>query len=220
MDRIDVVFPCLDEAEALPSLLAALPDGYRAIVVDNGSTDGSAAVARAAGVTVVSEPRRGYGAAVHAGLMVSTAEVVVVCDADGTISPAQFPAVVAPIVAGTADLTIGRRRPTSPSAWPLVPRAANRVLARMLRTRTGTGIRDLGPVRAAYRVSLLELGIEDRRSGYPVELFLSAHHAGWRVQQVDVDYLPRIGRSKVTGTVSGAITAVLDMRRRIAESTR
>ncbi|WP_210724113.1 glycosyltransferase family 2 protein [Leifsonia sp. PS1209] len=220
MDRIDVVFPCLDEAEALPALLAALPPGYGAIVVDNGSTDGSAAVALAAGAQVVSEPRRGYGAAVHAGLLASTADIVIVSDADGTISPAQFPALVAPVATGTADLTIGRRRPASPRAWPLVSRAANGVLARMLSAKTAARIRDLGPVRAARRAPLLALGVEDRRSGYPVELVLRADRAGWRVRQVDVDYLPRIGRSKVTGTVGGAFTAVVDMRRRLAASAR
>lgn len=219
-DPIDVVFPCLNEAQALPALLAALPPRYRAIVVDNGSDDGSGDVAREAGARVVREPRRGYGAAVHAGLTAATSHLVVVSDADGTIDPAQFDAVVGPVEAGTADLTIGRRLPTTLSAWPPIPRAANWALARMLRKRTKTAIVDLGPVRAARRVELLRLAVEDRRSGYPVELFLRAHDDGWRIQQVDVDYRPRIGRSKVTGTVGGALTAVRDMRRRLADGTR
>lgn len=217
---IDVVLPCLDEAEALPALLAALPPHYRAIVVDNGSTDGSADVARRCGARVVTEPRRGYGAAVHAGLAAATAELVVVCDADGTIDPACFDALVAPVRAGSTDLVIGCRRPTSRAAWPLASRAANAVLARMIRSRTGLALRDLGPVRAANRMSLLELGVSDRRSGYPVELLLRAHEAGWRVQQVEVGYRPRIGRSKVTGSVRGYLTAVRDTRRRLAEAGR
>ena len=106
------------------------------------------------------------------------------------------------------------------SAWPFAARVANRVLARMIRSRTGVPLYDLGPVRAAYRVPLLELGVTDRRSGYPVELVLRAHRQGWRLQQVTVDYLPRVGRSKVTGSVRGYLTAVRDVRRQLAESAR
>lgn len=217
---MDVVFPCLDEAAALASLLPRLPDGFHPIVVDNGSTDASAAVARAAGAEVIVEGRRGYGAAVHAGLSAATADIVVVCDADGTIDPAQFEDLVAPVRAGVADLTIGSRNPTVSSAWPLSSRLANRALAGMLGRRTGTGIHDLGPVRAALREGLLGLCIEDRRSGYPVELVVRAAAAGWRIRQVDVDYHPRIGDSKVTGTTRGALTAIVDMRRRLQEAGR
>ena len=220
IEPIDVVFPCLNEEEALPSLLAALPPRYRAIVVDNGSTDATAEVARRAGARVVDEPRRGYGAAVKAGLEAATSELVVVCDGDGTIDPRQFDAVVRPVDSGAADLTIGHRRPTSRSAWPFTARVANRVLARLIRSRTGVPLYDLGPVRAAYRVPLLELGVTDRRSGYPVELVLRAHRQGWRLQQVAVDYLPRVGRSKVTGSVRGYLTAVRDVRRQLTESAR
>ena len=219
-EPIDVVFPCLNEAEALPTLLAALPPGYRAIVVDNGSTDGSAETARRAGALVVRESRRGYGAAVQAGLAAATSELVIVCDADGTIDPADFAALVAPVRAGEADLAIGRRRPASRSAWPLPARLANIVLAWMLRSRTGLALRDLGPVRATRRAPLLALGVSDRRSGYPVELVLRAYQAGWRLCQVDVAYRPRIGRSKVTGSLRGYATAVRDTRRRLAEGAR
>ncbi|MGN7799549.1 glycosyltransferase family 2 protein [Leifsonia sp. 22587] len=217
---IDVVLPCLNEADALPALLAALPPRYRAIVVDNGSTDASAEVARRAGARVVTESRRGYGAAVHAGLSAATSDTVVVCDADGSIHPAAFDALVAPLDDGTADLVIGRRRPTVRAAWPLPARAANVVLARMLRSRTGLPLYDLGPVRAARRLPLLGLGVDDRRSGYPVEVVLRAHRSGWRVAQVDVLYHPRIGRSKVTGSLRGYVTAVRDTRRRLAEAGR
>lgn len=219
-EPVDVILPCLDEADALPWLLGRIPTGYRAIVVDNGSTDGTADVARASGATVVVERRIGYGAAVHAGLQAATAGIVVVSDADGTIDPAQFEALVTPIRNGDAELTIGRRRPTTPTAWPLPQRIANQQLARMLRARTGASIQDLGPVRAASREGLLALGLEDRRSGYPVEVVIRAASAGWRIRQIDVDYRPRTGRSKVTGTIRGAVTAVLDMRRRLNEIVR
>ncbi|WP_431218908.1 glycosyltransferase family 2 protein [Leifsonia xyli] len=142
---IDVVFPCLNEAEALPVVLAAVPPRYRAIVVDNGSTDGSADVALLAGAVVVHEPSRGYGAAVHAGLAAATSDLVIVCDADGTIDPADFDALVTPVRVGDVELAIGRRRPVSRAAWPLPARVANLVLARMLRSRTGLPSATWGP---------------------------------------------------------------------------
>lgn len=219
-NQVDVVFPCLNEALALPPLLRSLPAGFRAIVVDNGSTDGSAAVAREGGAYVITEARRGYGAAVHAGLAAATSDIVIVSDADGTIDPSQFEVLVDPIRRGEADLTIARRIPTTAGAWPVAPRFANWVLAGMLRRQTGSELRDLGPARASLREELLALDITDSRSGYPVELFLRAVSAGWRVRQVDMDYSPRIGRSKVTGTVRGFLNAVSDMRRRMKEESR
>lgn len=218
-EQVDVVLPCLNEVEAIPWLIARIPRGFRAIVVDNGSTDGTAEAARAAGAQVVVESQRGYGAAVHAGVQAATADIVLVCDADGTIHPAEWEKLVAPVLAGRTDLAIGRRRPTARAAWSLPQRLANRQLARMLRARTGADIRDLGPVRAASREGLLALRVEDRRSGYPVELVLRAASAGWRIGQVEIDYHPRIGDSKVTGTARGALTAVVDMRRRLRETT-
>ncbi|MFC8732486.1 glycosyltransferase family 2 protein [Luteimicrobium sp. NPDC057192] len=212
---VDVVLPCLDEAAALPRLLARMPPGYRAVVVDNGSTDGSADVARAHGAVVVHEARRGYGAAAHAGLLTATADVVAFCDADGSFDPADLPRVTGPVLAGEADLVLGRRRPT-PGSWPPHARIANAVLAAELRRRTGRRVHDLGPMRAARRDALLALGLADRRSGYPLEVFLRAARAGWRIEEVDVRYQPRVGRSKVTGTVRGTVTAVRDMSRLLA----
>jgi len=212
---IDVVLPVLDEAAALPWVLNRLLPGYRAIVVDNGSTDGSAEVAGALGATVVHEARRGYGAAVHAGLEAATAEVVCVLDADGTLDPADLPALTAPVLAGTADLVLGARLPER-GAWPLHARIANRALARTVRRRTGAALTDLGPMRAARRADLLDLAIADRRSGWPLEAVLRAGTAGWRIIEVPVPYAVRTGRSKVTGTVRGTVRAVRDMRRVLA----
>lgn len=210
--RADLVLPCLDEAEALPWVLGRLPEGWRAIVVDNGSTDGSADLARSLGATVVHESRRGFGAACHAGLLAATAPYVCFCDCDGSLDPALLPGFVARIAAGESDLVLGRRRPQSRGAWPAHARAGNLALSRMLRSRTGLRLRDLGPMRAARREALLDLHLTDRRSGYPLEMVVRAADAGLRVTETDVPYLARTGRSKVTGTWRGTWQAVRDMR--------
>ncbi|MBM9439600.1 glycosyltransferase family 2 protein [Actinacidiphila bryophytorum] len=207
----DVVLPCLDEAAALPGVLARIPPGWRAVVVDNGSTDGSARIAAGLGAHVVHEPRRGFGAACHAGLLAATADLVCFCDCDGSLDPALLPSLAAPVLAGDADLVLGRRRPTARGAWPLHARLANLELARRIRRRTGLPLHDLGPLRAARRTALLSLALTDRRSGYPLEMVVRAADAGWRVQETDVPYAPRLGRSKVTGTWRGTWQAVRDM---------
>jgi glycosyltransferase involved in cell wall biosynthesis len=209
---VDVIFPCLNEASALPSVLEGLPRGYHAIVVDNGSTDGSARVALDFGATVIHESRRGFGAAAHAGLEAATAETVAFCDADGSFDSRQLPMVVDPVLAGDGDLVLGRRI-AARGAWPLQSRLANLALSARLRSLTGVQVHDLGPMRAARRVGLLGLGLTDRRSGYPLEMFFAAHAAHWRIREVGVSYLPRIGRSKVTGTLGGYLGAVSDMSR-------
>jgi glycosyltransferase involved in cell wall biosynthesis len=207
---VDVILPVLDEAEALPGVLGGLPDGFRPVVVDNGSSDGSGDVARALGAEVVTEPRRGFGRACHTGLLASTSDVVGFMDADGSCSGADLAAVAAPVCRGEADLVLGRRQP-APGAWPVHARAANRALAMLLRWRAGVRLGDLGPVRAARRTALLDLGIEDRRFGWPLEMVLRAAAADWRVTEVPVGYAPRVGRSKVTGTVRGTVRAARDM---------
>ncbi|MFJ8618960.1 glycosyltransferase family 2 protein [Streptomyces clavifer] len=208
----DIVLPCLDEAAALPWVLGRIPDGWRAVVVDNGSTDGSADIARAWGATVVHEARRGFGAACHAGLLAATAPYVCFCDCDGSLDPALLPGLVARVAAGESDLVLGRRCPERFGAWPAHARAGNIALSRMLRTRTGLRLRDLGPMRAARREALLALDLTDRRSGYPLEMVVRASDAGLRVTETDVPYLARTGRSKVTGTWRGTWHAVRDMR--------
>ncbi len=209
---VDVVLPCLDEAGALPWVLERMPPGWRAIVVDNGSSDGSAGLARSLGALVVEEPVRGFGAACHAGLLAATAPVVCFCDCDASLDPALLPAVAEPVLAGAADLVLGRRRPVSRRAWPVHARLANLELARLIRRRTGLRLHDLGPMRAARREALLGLELTDRRSGYPLEMLVRAADEGWRVRELDVPYAPRVGRSKVTGTWRGAWHAVRDMR--------
>lgn len=207
----DVVLPCLDEAAALPWVLQRMPVGYRAIVVDNGSRDGSPEIARQGGALVVFAELRGYGAACHAGLLAATAPIVAVMDADASLDPSQLPPLVAAVRLDESDLVVGARRLVSPRSQSLPLRWANAEVARRIRRRTGLDLRDVGPMRVARRVALLELALQDRRSGYPVETVVRAADAGWRVTSVPVSYLPRRGRSKVTGTPLGALRAVRDM---------
>ncbi|MGL4339038.1 MAG: glycosyltransferase family 2 protein [Rhodoglobus sp.] len=213
---VDIVFPCLNEEGALPWVLSRIPEGYRAIVVDNGSTDHSAEIARHHGAAVMTEPLRGFGAAAHTGLLAATAPIIAFCDADASMDPSDLPRVVDPILANHHDLVLGRRRPTTRGAWPLHARIANRSLALMMRRATGIQLTDLGPMRAARREAVIGLDLRDRRSGYPLELVLKARHAGWRITEVDTPYSPRVGRSKVTGTLRGTITAVRDMSQLLA----
>jgi glycosyltransferase involved in cell wall biosynthesis len=202
-----VVLPVLNERDALPWVLSRMPAGYQPIVVDNGSSDGSGALARRLGAQVVSEPRPGFGAACFAGLLAARDDVVCFMDCDASLDPRELPRVTAPIVAGEADLVLGARR----GAGPLHAQMANRILAWELRRRTGAPLTDLGPMRAARTEALLALGLVDRRFGWPLEMVLRAAHAGWTVCEVPVGHHPRRGRSKVTGTVRGTLRAVRDM---------
>ncbi|MBT3149961.1 glycosyltransferase family 2 protein [Streptomyces sp. CHD11] len=214
---VDVVLPCLDEAAALPWVLDRVPPGWRALVVDNGSTDDSDRIARELGATVVHEERRGFGAACHAGLTAATADIVCFCDCDASLDPAELVPFVHEIRTGAADLVLGRRRPQTRDAWPLHARTGNLALSRLLRRRTGLRLRDLGPLRAARRVELLALELTDRRSGYPLQMVVRAADAGWRITEHDVPYAPRTGASKVTGTWRGTWQAVRDMSRVLQE---
>jgi glycosyltransferase involved in cell wall biosynthesis len=209
---IDVVLPVLNELGALPWVLGRMPDGYRPIVVDNGSTDGSGELAAGLGARVVLEPRPGFGAACFTGLAAAATDLVCFMDCDGSLDPQELPLVVAPLLDGRADLVLGARR-ADRGAMPPHARLANRVLALELRRRSGVPLDDLGPMRAARREPLLALGIEDRRFGWPLEMVIRALDAGWRIEEVPVRYRVRAGRSKVTGTVRGTIRAASDMAR-------
>ena len=207
---IDVILPVLDEAEALPWVMGRMPRGYRPLVVDNGSLDGSPELAASLGARVVTEPRRGFGAACHTGLVAASSEVVCFMDCDGSLDPSELPRVAGPVADGGVDLMLGARRP-DPGAWPVHARVANRALTLELRRRAGLRLTDLGPMRAARREALLALGIHDRRFGWPLEMVLLAAQDGWLVAEVPVAYRPRVGRSKVTGTVRGSARALRDM---------
>lgn len=210
---VDVILPCLDEAAALPQVLASLPaQDYRAVVVDNGSQDGSPEVAARCGADVVREPQRGYGAAVHAGLLHASAEIVCVADCDGSIDLGQLPKLVEPVREGAVDLAVGRRVASERGAFPWHARAGNAVLAATLRRR-GVPVRDLAPVRVAKRAALLDLKVADRGFGYPLELLVRAGRQGWRLAELPIAYHPRTAgtQSKVTGSWIGTARAVRDM---------
>ncbi|MGE0216628.1 glycosyltransferase family 2 protein [Mycolicibacterium sp.] len=207
---VTVVLPCLDEAVSLPGVLAAIPDGYAALVVDNNSSDGTPEVARRHGAAVVAEPTPGYGAAVHAGVLAAATPLVAVLDADGSLDPGALPALVDDVERG-ADLAIGRRRAVAGLRWPWHARWGTAAVCWRLRTRYGLAVHDIAPMRVARRDALLGLGVTDRRSGYPLELLVRAAQAGWTVTERDVAYGPRTGgSSKVSGSVRGSVIAALD----------
>lgn len=208
------MLPCLNEAEALPSVLSTLSrllDGWPVLVVDNGSTDDTAEVARAHGARVVGEPRPGYGAAVHTGIVHARAEFVAVLDGDGSLDPTVLPLLADAVHSGRADLAVGRRVPDGAGVWPWHARVGNTVIAALLRAQ-GVPVHDIAPVRVARREALLALEVADRAFGYPLELLLRAGKAGWRIEELPVRYSRRAGgTSKVSGSVKGTARAVRDM---------
>lgn len=209
-DLITVVIPCRNEAGSLPAVLDALPSGYTALVVDNGSRDATAEIARAHGAEVVYEPTPGYGAAVHAGVLAVSTAVLCVLDGDGSMDPGELPALAARHFDGT-DVVIGRRRPVKGAGWPLHARVGNALIAAQLRHRYRIPVHDIGAVRCLRRDTLLGLGVTDRRSGYPLELLVRAARAGLSIEEVDVTYRPRTaGASKVSGSVIGSAVAAWD----------
>jgi glycosyltransferase involved in cell wall biosynthesis len=213
---VTVVLPCLNEAESLPGVLEAMPAGYRPLVVDNNSTDATAQVARRLGAEVVSETRPGYGAAVHAGVMAATTPIVAVIDADGSLDPRDLPELVEELGRG-ADMAIGRRRAIEGLRWPWHARLGTAAVCWRLRRRHGLAVHDIAPMRVTRRQALIDLGVLDRRSGYPLELLVRAAAAGWQVVERDVDYGPRTGgKSKVSGSLRGSVVAAMDFWRVIS----
>jgi glycosyltransferase involved in cell wall biosynthesis len=208
----DLILPCRDEGPALVGLLPRVPPEFSVIVVDNGSTDDTAEVARHLGARVVMESTPGYGAAVHAGLLAATAEYVAFMDGDGSFDPGDLVPMLAEVREGRADLAVGRRRPVDSKVWPRPARVGNALVVAWLRRRIGMESHDIAPIRVGRRQALLALDIRDRRFGYPVELLQKATIAGWRLAETDVDYHPRaLGtRSKVSGSVRGTARTARD----------
>ncbi len=209
--RIVVVMPALDEEEGVAAVVREVPRLVdEVIVVDNGSRDRTAAAAREAGATVVSEPRRGYGSACLAGIAAAaSADVIVFLDADRSDYPAQLVDVVRPILDRRADLVIGSRTLGRSEAgshpWHAV--LGTRVCVALMNLLTGSGATDLGPFRAITADALRRLDMRDRTYGWTVEMQVQAARRGLRVVEVPVDYRPRLGRSKVSGTLRGTVGA-------------
>ena len=212
------MLPCRDEESALPALLALVPAEFRVIVVDNGSADGTADVARSLGARVVTEPRPGYGAAVHAGVVAAESAYVAVMDGDGSFDPAELGPLLRLVVDGDADLALGRRRPVGRGVWPWHARLGNALVVAWLRRSVGFPVHDLAPIRVCRRADLLALDVRDRRFGYPLELLRKATAAGWRLAERDVAYHPRAAgtRSKVSGSVRGTLRTAHDFARVLA----
>jgi glycosyltransferase involved in cell wall biosynthesis len=206
-----VLIPVLNEAAALPRVLAGLPRDVRVVVCDNGSTDGSASLAGEAGAEVVRWPHRGYGGAVRAGiehLRAAPPDVVVVFDGDHSMYAEDLPALLEPILAGRADMVLGERvTRAEPGSLTPQQRFGNALATRLIRLRTGHRYLDMGPLRAIRWSSLLALEMEDPTWGWNVEMQMKAVKRGLRVLEVPTGYRPRIGTSKISGTVSGVVRA-------------
>ena len=211
----DLVLPCKDEGRALEGLLPRVPEPWRVIVVDNGSRDDTAEVATRLGARVVRESVPGYGAAVHAGVEASDAEYLAVMDGDASFDPDDLAPLLALVRSGRADMAVGRRRPVTRGVWPWHARFGNALVVRLMRRRIGLAVRDIAPLRVCRRQALVDLDLQDRRFGYPVELLHRATAAGWRILELDVTYHPRaVGtRSKVSGSVRGTVRTARDFYR-------
>jgi glycosyltransferase involved in cell wall biosynthesis len=210
--RVSLVIPALNEEASLPLVLDALPRDllHEIVVVDNGSTDGTARVAAERGARVVAEPRRGYGQACLTGLAhVDAPDVVAFLDADFSDHPDELPLVLAPIREGRADLVIGSRMTGRREPGAMLPQAlfGNWLATRLIRAFWGVRFTDLGPFRAVTADALRHIGMKDRDFGWTVEMQVRAAQLGLRCVEVPVSYRRRIGRSKITGTISGTMKA-------------
>ncbi len=207
---VAAVIPARNEEQAIGKVIAALPRELvqRVIVVDNGSTDDTAAVARASGALVVAEPRPGYGRACAAGVAAAAeADVLLFLDGDYSDFPEEAPRILAPILEGEADLVIGSRLRgrREPGALPPHQLFGNWLVSALMRLLYGLPITDLGPFRAIRSELLTSLGMREMTYGWPTEMMVKAARCGARVIEVPVSYRRRIGRSKISGTVRGTI---------------
>lgn len=209
--RVALIIPVWNEAAAIGRVLAEVPAGAveRVLVVDGGSTDGTRAAAEAAGATVLRQRGRGYGAACLTGARAADAELLVFLDGDYSDPPAQIGRLLAPLVAGRADLVLGSRERggMAAGALPLHARLGNRVAVLLLRLLYGVPLTDLPSFKAIRRDDLLALGIRDLHYGWTAEMIARAARARLRIAEVPIDYRVRIGESKVSGTLKGSVKA-------------
>ena len=210
--RVSVIIPTHNEAQAIDRVLADLPSHLVAevIVVDSNSTDGTPELARGMGAQVIQEPRRGYGRACLTGLANTTSpDVVVFLDGDYSDRPSELPIILAPIIEGRADITLGSRlsRKNNSGALPWQQWFGNHFAASLIRLLYGVKISDLGPFRAGRADVLRALALEEVTYGWAVEMILKGAIAGFRIVEVPVSYYPRIGKSKISGTWKGTAGA-------------
>jgi len=210
--RVSVIIPTHNEAGAIGRVLADLPANLvtEVIVVDSNSTDGTPDFARGLGARVIEEPRRGYGRACLTGLAnAENPDVVVFLDGDYSDRPSELPIILAPIAEGRADITLGSRFNTksNPEALPWHQSLGNRLAAGLIRLLYGVKISDLGPFRAARAEVLRAVELQEKTYGWAVELILKGAIQGFRIAEVPVSYHPRVGKSKISGTVKGTIGA-------------
>lgn len=207
--RISVIIPTNNEAQAIGRVLADLPSDLvsEVIVVDSNSSDGTPEIAARMGARVVQETRRGYGRACLTGLAAANSpDVVVFLDGDYSDRPAELPILLAPIIEGRADITLGSRL-NNKGALPWHQSFGNRFAAWLIRLLYGARISDLGPFRGARVDVLRQLALEEATYGWAVEMILKGALHGFRIVEVQVSYYPRIGRSKISGTVKGTLGA-------------
>lgn len=212
MHEVAVLIPALDEEQSLPLVLADLPPGLRVVVVDNGSRDRTAEVARQGGAEVVSEPRRGYGTAVLAGiahLAPDPPEVLVVLDGDHADPADRIGELVGPILRGEADLVLSdRSRTAEPGALTFTQRSGNRLATWLIARETDHRYQDMGPFRAIRWTALQALAMRDPTWGWNVEMQMKAVHHGLRIREIPLPYRRRHhGRSKISGSVRGTLRA-------------
>jgi glycosyltransferase involved in cell wall biosynthesis len=210
--RVSVIIPTHNEAQAIGRVLADLPAEIvtEVLVVDSNSTDGTPDIAASMGARVLSEPRRGYGRACLTGLAAANApDIVVFLDGDYSDRPDELPILLAPIIEGRADITLGSRlaKRNVSGALPWHSAFGNRLAAFLIRVSYGQEITDLGPFRAARADALRQLSLEEETYGWAVEMILKGALGGFRIVEVPVSYYPRIGKSKISGTVRGTIGA-------------
>jgi glycosyltransferase involved in cell wall biosynthesis len=210
--RVSVIIPTHNEAQAIGRVLADLPSNLitEVIIVDSNSTDGTPDLARKMGALVIQEPRRGYGRACLTGLAnTQNPDVVVFLDGDYSDRPSELPMILAPIIQGRADITLGSRfgGKSRPGALPWHQSFGNRLAAALIRFLYGVKVSDLGPFRAGRADVLRALALEETTYGWAVEMILKGALAGFRVVEVPVSYYPRIGKSKIGGTLRGTVGA-------------